>query len=442
MITIYTSARTGYMQKSQTDFGACSTELNTVTVRTDKTFQTHLGFGGAFTEATAQNFFALDKRTQRQFVDAYFSSDGLRYNLGRIPVHSSDFSPESRTYVKEDDTSLATFDMAWEDEKRIPLIKECQKAAGQLTFFAAPWSPPAYMKTNNDICHGGKLKDEFRALWAEYYARFLEELKKRGICVSFASVQNEPEAWQTWESRLVDGTEEGIEIRDYLAPAFRRHGLDVKFTIWDHNRDRMVARAVETLSVKGVDDLVWGLAYHWYCCDKCENIADFKQLYPDKHVLLTECCVELAHDSTTGKSTVSGLWEHGERYGKSIIKDLANGSEGYIDWNMLLDAQGGPTHVGNYCEAPIMLDDKNNLTFNPSYWYIGHFSRFIEAGAKRVFCNAGKSGILAVAYVNSDGQKVIVTMNINDRDEDCRFDVDGKNFRLQMSAHSIVTVTL
>jgi len=430
------------MQKSQTDFGACPTNLNTVTVRTDKTFQTHFGFGGAFTEATAQNFFSLDKRTQRQFVDAYFSPDGLRYNLGRIPVHSSDFSPEPRTYVKEGDASLDSFDMSWEDEKRIPLIKECQKAAGKLTFFAAPWSPPAYMKTNNDICHGGKLKDEYRALWAEYYARFLEELKKRGICVSFASVQNEPEAWQNWESRLVDGTEEGIEIRDYLAPTFRKHGLDVKFIIWDHNRDRMVARAVETLSVKGVSDLVWGLGYHWYCCDKSENIADFKQLYPDKHVLLTECCVELAHDSTTGKSSASGLWEHGERYGKFIIKDLANGSEGYIDWNMLLNAQGGPNHVGNYCEAPIMSDDNGNLTFNPGYWYIGHFSRFIEAGAKRVFCSAGKNGILAVAYVNPDGRKVVVAMNINGRDEDCRFDVDGKNFRLQMSAHSIVTITL
>ncbi|MCM1290102.1 MAG: hypothetical protein NC132_05075 [Corallococcus sp.] len=442
MITIFTSACTGFMQKSKTDFCACPTDLNTVTVRTAKTYQTHMGFGGAFTEATAQNFFALDEKQQKLFVDAYFSADGLRYNLGRIPVHSCDFSPAPRTYVKEGDETLSSFDMSWEDEKRIPLIKLCQKAAENLTFFAAPWSPPAYMKTNGDICHGGKLKDEYRALWAEYYARFLEGLKQRGIDVSFASVQNEPEALQTWESRLVDATEEALDIRDYLAPAFKKHGLNVKFIIWDHNRDRMVARAVETLSVDGVADLVWGLGYHWYCCDKSENIADFKALYPDKHVLLTECCVELAHDSTTGKSSVSGLWEHGERYGKNILKDLANGSEGYIDWNMLLNAQGGPTHVGNYCESPLMSDKNNNLVYNPSYWYIGHFSRFIDAGAKRVFCSAGKTGILAVAYVNPDGRKVVVAMNVNDRDEDCCFDVDGRTFRLNLTAHSIVTATL
>lgn len=442
MITVYTSACTGFMKKSQTDFCACPTNLNTVTVRTNKTYQTHFGFGGAVTEATAQTFFALDKRAQQQFVDAYFSQDGLRYNLARLPVHSTDFSPAPRTYVQEGDATLETFDMSWEDEKRIPLVKLCQEKAGKLTFFAAPWSPPAYMKTNNDVCHGGKLKDEYRALWAEYYARFLEGLKQRGIEVSFASVQNEPEAVQTWESRIVDATEEGLEIRDYLAPAFKKHGLNVKFIIWDHNRDRMVARAQETLSIDGVQEHVWGLGYHWYCCDKHENIADFKALYPDMHVLLTECCVELAHDSTTGASSVSGLWEHGERYGKNILRDLANGSEGYIDWNMLLNEQGGPNHVHNFCEAPIMSDGKRRLVFNPSYWYIGHFSRFIAAGAKRVFCNAGKSGILAVAYVNVSGEKVIVAMNVNDRGEDCRFDVDGQTFRLNLAAHSIATVTL
>lgn len=90
---------------------------------------------------------------------------------------------------------------------------------------------------------------------------------------------------------------------------------------------------------------------------------------PDLHILLTECCVELAYDSTTGESSCAGLWEHGERYAKQIIGDLNNWSEGYIDWNLVLDENGGPNHAGNFCEAPIMLDGKGGLVMNPSYWY-------------------------------------------------------------------------
>ena len=440
MAKIYTTTQNEKMKEGVVEYTAPNYNLNTITVRSDKQFHTHFGFGGAFTEATSQCYLSLDDEKKRDFINAYFSNSGLRYNLGRIPIHSCDFSHEIHTYVDENDYTLASFDMSWEDEGRIPLIKECDKVAGGLVFFSAPWSPPAYMKTNGDICHGGKLKNECRELWADYYAKALLGFKERGINVSFASVQNEPEAIQTWESREVDGTEEGIEIRDYLVPAFKKYGLDVKFLIWDHNRDRMVARAVETLSIEGVTEHVWGLGYHWYCCNKYENIATFRQMFADKHVLLSECCVETAHDSTTGLASKAGVWEHGERYGKQIINDLLNGSEGYIDWNLLLDENGGPNHVGNFCEAPIMLDGEGGIVYNPSYWYIGHFSRFIKRGAKMILCSAGRDGIYAVAYQNPDGQKVIVVMNENDRDEKCLFDIDGKYICFNVEKHSISTI--
>ena len=442
MATIYTTTQNEKMKKGAVEFTAPNRNLNTITVRSDKQFHTHFGFGGAFTESTSQCFYSLDENKRKEFINAYFSDGGLRYNLGRIPIHSCDFSHEIHTYVDENDYTLDSFDMSWEDEGRIPLIKECEKVAGGLVFFSAPWSPPAYMKTNGDICHGGKLKDECRGLWAEYYAKSLAGLKERGIEVSIVSVQNEPEAIQTWESREMDGTEEGLEIRDYLVPAFKKYGLDVKFVIWDHNRDRMVARAVETLSIDGVTEHVWGLGYHWYCCEKHENIGVFRQMFPDKHVLLTECCVETAHDSTTGLASKAGIWEHGERYGKQIIKDLLNGSEGYIDWNLLLDENGGPNHVGNFCEAPIMLDGEGGIVYNPSYWYIGHFSRFIRSGAKMIMCTAGKDGIYAVAYQNPDGQKVVVVMNENNRDEMCLFDIDGNHINFNVEKHSISTILL
>lgn len=414
--------------------------VNDVIVRTDLTYQTHMGFGGAVTDSTVECYEACDEATRDKIVKAYYSKEGLGYNLARLTVHSSDFASKSYIYTKGAD--IDSFSLEREDRIKIPFIKKCMAEAGDLTFLAAPWSPPAFAKTNLNMCHGGRLRDKYRTFWAEYYARYLEELKKRGINVSIVSVQNEPEAIQRWESREVDAIEEATEIRDYLAPAFKKHGLDVKFYLWDHNRDRMVRRTIDTMSVEGVAEHVWGVGYHWYCCDKYENLSNLHTLYPNLHMLLTECCVELAHDSTTGKPVEGGLWKNGQKYAVQIINDLNNWSEGYVDWNLVLDKKGGPNHAKNYCEAPVMLDGKGGLTFNSSYWHIAHLSKYIRPGAKRVFSSGGISGFYQTAYVNTDGTVAVVALNTEDRTVETNFDVDGNKFGLKMEANSIVTVLL
>lgn len=412
---------------------------NDIVVRSDITYQTHMGFGGAFTDAATDCYEACDEANREKIVKAYYSAEGLNYNLARFTVHSSDFAAESYNYTKGDD--LSTFDLSREDRIKLPFAQRCVDASDRkITFFASPWSPPAFAKTNGDMKHGGKLKEEYRQFWAEYYARYIEEMNKRGFHISYANVQNEPEAIQTWESREVDAFEEGRDIRDYLAPTFKKHGLDTKFFLWDHNRDRMVRRTIDTMSMEGVAEHVWGVGYHWYCCNRHENLSALHTLYPNLHLFLSECCVELAYDSTTGEASCAGLWEHGERYAKQIINDLNNWSEGYIDWNLVLDENGGPNHAGNFCEAPIMLDGKGGLTFNPSYWYIAHLSKYIQPGAKRIFCAGGVTEVYQTAYANPDGTKVIVAMNEADRDFDTNIDVDGRKLGLKLEKHSIVTI--
>lgn len=415
--------------------------VNDIVVRTNVRYQTHLGFGGAFTDSTVTCYNACSEDVRKQIVDAYYSESGLNYNLARLTVHSSDFSEKSYIYTDGDD--IDTFSLDIEDKGRLPLVKRCMDTSKQdITFFAAPWSPPAFAKTNGNMNEGGKLKDEYRAFWAEYYARYLCELKKRGIDVKYVAVQNEPEAIQRWESREVDAIEEGMEIRDYLAPAFKKHGLDVKFYLWDHNRDRVVRRTIDTMSIPGVKEHVWGVGYHWYCCDRYENLSNLHTLYPDLHILLTECCVELAYDSTTGLPVEAGLWDNGQRYALQIINDLNNYSEGYIDWNLVLDENGGPNHKGNFCEAPVMLDGKGGITFKPSYWHIAHFSKYIQPGATRVFCSGGVSEIYQTAYQNPDGSIALVALNRGNRDVKINIDVDGNVFGLTLEGQSIVTVLL
>lgn len=441
MLKIIKTSYSGDRLKAVSAEKAFEGVVNDIVVRTPIKYQTHFGFGGAITDATIECYNTCSDEVKQQIIDACFSQEGLNYNLARLTVHSSDFA--SQSYVYTDKNDLSTFDFSKEDEARIPFIHRCMEAKdGEITFFSAPWSPPAFAKTNGEMNHGGKLKDEYRTFWAEYYARYLCELKKRGIDVKYVSVQNEPEAIQRWESREVDAIEEGEEIRDYLAPTFKKHGLDVKFYLWDHNRDRVVRRTIDTMSIPGVKEHVWGVGYHWYCCDRYENLSNLHTLYPDLHILLTECCVELAHDSTTGLPVESGLWNNGQRYALQIINDLNNYSEGYIDWNLLLDENGGPNHAHNFCEAPIMLDGKGGITFNPSYWHIAHFSKYIQPRARRVFCAGGASDVYQTAYQNPDGSIAVVALNIGNRDMDTNIDIDGNIFGLTLERHSIVTILL
>ncbi len=232
----------------------------------------------------------------------------------------------------------------------------------------------------------------------------------RGITISALSIQNEPAANQTWESCHYTVEEESRMV-EVLYDALKEAKLDVKLIIWDHNRDVYVERAHGVL--KHLKDKVWGVGHHWYVSEDSQNLSVIHDLYPDTHILFTEGCVELTNPAFSFGDKAEDLWKHGEHYGRNIIKDSLNYTEGFVEWNLFLDDQGGPNHVQNYCEAPIMIDRQTGvLTHNPSYYYIGHFSRHIQPGAKRVHIQRSvHPTIYATAYQNPNGEIVVVIQN-------------------------------
>ncbi len=400
-------------------------------VDSSKTYQTHLGFGGAFTEAAAVTFWEAPEEIRKEIIEAYFSERGLKYNLGRVPIHSTDFSVKSRTYLQENDETLASFSLAGDDEAIVPFIREAIARVPDLWLLASPWSPPAFMKTNRDLYYGGRLKKEYYHHWAKYFVRYIQEMAKRGIKIAAVTVQNEPAATQVWESCLYSAEEEK-EFLKILHEEFQKAWLDVKILIWDHNRDLVPERAHAVL--REVPELVWGVAYHWYVCEDAENLSLVHDLHPDHHIIFTEGCVEY---SVFGKDD---RWRNGEFYGRNIIKDSLNHSEGFIEWNLLLNEEGGPNHVGNYCEAPIFFDRREKrLRYNPSYYYIGHFSRFIEPGAKRIHLNkSADPEVFASAYRNPDGKIVIIVQN-EGYIKEYTIIVDGNSFVASLPERSIST---
>src|SRR5258705_4127685 len=175
-----------------------------------KTFQTILGIGGALTDASAETFAKLPKAKQQEFLSAYFDvSKGIGYNLARTNIHSCDFSSGSYTYVNEGDKELQSFSVSHDKEFRISFIQEALAAAGgKLTLFGSPWSPPAFMKDNNDMLHGGRLNPEFYQSWANYYTKFIKAYQQEGIPDWGISMQNEPMATQKWKSCIFSAEDE------------------------------------------------------------------------------------------------------------------------------------------------------------------------------------------------------------------------------------------
>ena len=378
-----------------------------------KTFQKYLGIGGAITDASSEVFATLNETQQNKLLESLYGKDGIGYNIIRTSIHSSDFGLGSFTYVKEGDADLKTFSIEKDKEKRIPFIKRAiDLIKDDLVFYASPWSPPAFMKSNKNMLQGGKLLPEFRQAWADYYVKFIKAYEEEGIPVWGLTIQNEPMAVQRWESCIYTADEERDFLKNYLGPTLEKEGLgDKKIVVWDHNRDLISERANTIFEDPEASKYAWGIGFHWYetwtgGLPKYDNLKNINESFPSKNMLFTEGCQE-------GFDTERlHFWPNAERYGNSMINDFNSGVVGWTDWNILLDERGGPNHVQNFCFAPIHANTKTGeLIYTPTYYYIGHFSKFIRPGAKRIQSASSRSPLLTTSFKNKNGTVVVVVMN-------------------------------
>ncbi len=395
------------------------TEIS-IFVNPNKTFQSFLGIGGAITDASAEVFAQLPGHKQEELLEAYFGEEGIRYSLLRTTIHSCDFSPYSYTYIEEGDTKLETFNIDHDLEYRVPMIKRAiAKAGGELTTYVSPWSPPAFMKSNKNMLQGGSLLPEFYDAWALYYAKFIKAYEAIDIPIWGLTIQNEPMATQRWESCIYSAKQERDFLKNHLGPTLEKEGLgDKKIIVWDHNRDLITNRANTILGDPEAAKYVWGVGFHWYETwtgsePNQQNLKLVKEAYPDKNLIFTEGCNERFDASQYQR------WTNAERYGASMINDFNNGTAAWTDWNILLDQNGGPNHVENFCFAPIHADtETKELIYTPAYYYIGHFSKFIQPGAKRVSTSVSRTYLLATTFQNPDNSLITIVMNKTDQQQD------------------------
>lgn len=450
-VTVYTTAEKTGMRLSENGkltFKAYPQPFENepcVFVNPSRTFQSFMGIGGALTDASAETFAKLPKAQQQELLTAYFDPQkGIGYSLARTNIHSCDFSSDSYTYINENDITLSSFNVAHDEKYRIPFIKQAIAAAGgKLRLYVSPWSPPAWMKDNNNLAQGGKLKPEYSQVWANYYVKFIKTYEAKGIPIWGLSVQNEPMAKQRWESCIYTAEEERDFIKKYLGPTLQKQGLgNRKLIAWDHNRDLMYQRASVILDDAQAAKYVWGIGFHWYETwtggpMQFDNLKLVAQAYPGKNLIFTEGCQE--------KFNLDSIhnWSLGEKYGYSMINDFNNGTVAWTDWNVLLDEKGGPNHVGNFCFAPVHADTRTGkLIYTNAYYYIGHFSKFIKAGAKRIAASTNRTQLQTTAFANPDGSIVLVVMNAMDKKLSYYVWMKGQVASAESLPHSITTLLI
>ncbi len=449
--TIYTTAEKTQLRLTQggrLNFTESRQPLETepfVWVDPQAAFQTVVGIGGALTDASAETFAKLPKSQQEELLRAYYHpQSGIGYTLARTNIQSCDFSSGSYSYVKDLDTALTSFSIAHDEQYRIPLIKQAIAAAGgSLRLFVSPWSPPGWMKDNGGVIGGGKLKPEYDRSWANFYIKFIKAYEAKGIPIWGLTVQNEPMARQKWESCIYTAEEERDFIKNYLGPVLASSGMsDKKLIAWDHNRDLLYQRVSTILEDPGAAKYVWGIGYHWYETwtggpMQFENMRLVTSAFPDANLMFTEGCLEKFNlDSVKN-------WSLGEKYGYSMVNDFNNGCVGWTDWNILLDEKGGPNHAGNFCFAPVHADTRTGkLIFTNAYYYIGHFSKFVRPGAKRIAASTNRAQLQTTAFLNTDGSIVVVVLNTTSEKLSYRLILKGKETATESLPHSIATLVI
>ena len=382
---------------------ALGVENQVVNLYPGVTGQTLEGFGGAVTDAAAYVYAQMPAEKRRQLMRDYFSEEGLGYRIVRVPMDSCDFSVEMYEALSDPaDTALEGFSTQRQFRYILPMLEDAREAAGgNLELMLSPWSPPAFMKDNGERKHGGRLLPQYADMWARYLCRYIREFRDRGFRVRRISVQNEPKAVQTWDSCLYSAGEERAFILEHLRPALAKEGLeDIEIFGWDHNKERAYERA------RALAGAVDGIACHWYSGDHFEALDMIRACWPEMKLALSESCIEFS------KYASDAEYDNALRLAHELIGDLNHGMNAIYDWNLLLDAQGGPNHVGNFCDAPYLYDKATDtLTPRAVLGSLRHLAHFIRPGAMRIGVTRYTDQLDATAFRNPDGSIALVLLN-------------------------------
>ena len=467
-VEVFETAANGNKLQAVTEFTS-SENPGVVKLIPDQTYQKITGFGGSFTESTAYLLNQLGEENRRKILEAYFGEDGARYSLTRTHINSCDFSLSQYSYAPvADDLELVNFSIDEDKDDIIPAIKEAMEISKDgFKLIASPWTAPPWMKDNKDWV-GGKLLPEYYDTWALFFSKYLDAYKAEGIDIWGLTVENEPLGnGNNWESMHFSPEEMTAFVENHLGPKLEADGKgDVQILGYDQNREHLNEWVDAMYANDNSTKYFGGTAIHWYASTYevfPEALQYAHQKAPDKHLIQSEACVDAEvpkwQDDAWywSKEATDWGWDWAPedqkhlhpkyvptyRYARDIIGCLNNWVDGWVDWNMVLDRQGGPNWFKNWCVAPVIVDpEKDEVYFTPLFYTLSHFSRFIRPEAMVIGVENSDESLMITAARNPDGSIAVVLLNQDTQAKAFSISLGDRSKEVSISPSAIQTILI
>ncbi|MHA7943856.1 glycoside hydrolase family 30 protein [Formosa sp. 3Alg 14/1] len=435
----------------------------------EQTFQTITGFGGAFTESSAYLLNKLSQANRDTILQAYFAKEGANYSLTRTHMNSCDFSLTNYSYSPvAGDKNLDHFTIEEDMDDLIPMIKDAMDVSEDgFKIFASPWTAAPWMKDNRKWV-GGKLLPEYYDTWALFFSKYLDAYKAEGIDIWGFTVENEPHGnGNNWESMHYSPKEMTDFVEFHLGPKLEKDGYGDKIILgYDQNRAGLNEWVDEMYRSESSSKYFDGTAIHWY--ESTYEVFPEALQYahnkaPNKLLIETEGCIDSQvpvwkDDAWYWKKEATDWgydWASPEdkhlhpkyapvnRYARDIIGCLNNWVDGWVDWNMVLDRQGGPNWFENWCIAPVIVDpDADEVYFTPLYYTMAHFSKYMRPGAEVIGVENSDDSLMVSSVKNPDGSIAVVIFNETKTPKNISLALDENTVEFSIDAQAIQTVML
>ena len=467
-VKVIETSKNGNKLSEVTSFTKAS-EVSSIRINPEVTYQKITGFGGSFTEASAYLLNKLSSKNRDTILSAYFSKEGANYSLTRTHMNSCDFSLSNYSYSPvENDIELKHFSIQEDKDDLIPMIKDAMKISEDgFQIIASPWSAAPWMKDNNKWV-GGKLLPKYYDTWALFFSKYLTAYKAEGIDIWGVTVENEPHGnGDNWESMHYTPKEMTDFVQFHLGPKLEKDGYGNKIILgYDQNRAGLQEWVDEMYRDDKSSKYFDGTAIHWY-----ESTYDFfpdalqyaHNKAPNKYLIETEGCVDSEipkwqdDDWYWSKEATDWGWDWASekdkhlhpkyapvnRYARDIIGCLNNWVDGWVDWNMVLDTQGGPNWFKNWCVAPVIVDpEKNEVYFTPIYYTMAHFSKYIRPQAEIIEVQKSDKDLMVTAAKNTDGSIAVVIFNEGTTQKSFQLSLGSETTTISINAQAIQTILI
>jgi glucosylceramidase len=467
-VTVYETSASGAKLEQRTEFTK-SESAGVLRIFPEKKFQIITGFGGSFTESSAHLLNGLSPTKRKEVLDAYFSDEGARYSLTRTHMNSCDFSLSQYSYAPiADDPLLEHFSVEKDKDAIIPMIQDAMAASTDgFKIISSPWTAPPWMKDNNRYV-GGKLLPKYYDTWALFFSKYLTAYQKEGIDIWGFTVENEPLGnGNNWESMHYTPEEMNDFVIHHLGPKLDADKHDAKILGYDQNRGEELKEWIDAMYENEESTKYFaGTAVHWYNSTYDyfgESLQYAHHAAPDKYIINTEACVDSEIPKWQddqwywSKEATDWGWDWApekdkylhpkyapvNRYARDIIGCLNNWVDGWIDWNMVLDKQGGPNWFENWCVAPVLVDiETDEVYYTPIYYTMAHFSKFIRPGAVIIGLEIDDKTLQATAAQNPDGSIALVVFNEDNTTKNFTVELNESTKSITIEPQAIQTLVI